>query len=78
MVFPSLRVFFSNKGEAMDCERLEDIKAAIQKLPAQEFRTPASWIADYQQERWGGEIEQDLKSGRLDKLIKSALDDIKN
>ncbi len=62
----------------MDCERLEDIKAAIQRLPAQQFRTLASWIADYQQERWDGEIEQDLKSGRLDKLIKSALDDIEN
>ena len=28
--------------------------------------------------RWDGEIEQDLKSGRLDKLIKSALNDIKD
>ncbi len=62
----------------MDCERLEDIKAAIQKLPAQEFRTLALWIADYEQKRWDGEIEQDLKSGRLDKLIKSALNDIKD
>jgi len=62
----------------MDCERLEDIKAAIQRLPAKEFRTLAAWMADYEQERWDGEIERDLKSGRLDELIKSALDDIKN
>ncbi len=62
----------------MDCERLEDIKVAIQRLTAQEFRTLASWIADLQQEKWDGEIEQDLRSGRLDKLIKSALNDIKN
>jgi hypothetical protein len=78
IVIAAFRPFFSIKGEAMGCVRLEDIKAAIQRLPAQEFRTLASWIADYEQERWDGEIEQDLQSGRLDKLIKSALDDIKN
>jgi hypothetical protein len=62
----------------MERERLEDIKAAIQRLPVQEFRTLATWIADYEQDRWDGEIEGDLKSGKLDKLIKSALNDIKN
>jgi hypothetical protein len=62
----------------MNCERLEDIKAAIQRLPAQGFRSLASWIADYEHERWDSEIEEDLKSGRLDKLIKSALSDIEN
>jgi len=62
----------------MNSERLEDIKAAIQRLPAQEFHTLASWIADYEQERWDAEIENDLKSGKLDKLIKSAIDDIQS
>ena len=61
----------------MNCERLEDIKAAIQRLPAGEFQSLALWIADYEQGRWDGQIEDDLESGRLDKLIKSALDDIK-
>ncbi len=78
MVLSHLRAFLSLKEEDMDCERLEGIKAAIQSLQAQEFRTPASWIADYEQESWYGETEQDLKSGRLDKLIKSASDNIKN
>ena len=78
MVFLLLWAIFSIEGEAMECQRLEDIKAAIQRLPIQELRTLATWIADYEQGRWDGEIEGDLKSGRLDKLIKSALNDIKN
>ncbi|MFZ2446533.1 MAG: hypothetical protein WAW37_09250 [Syntrophobacteraceae bacterium] len=62
----------------MNCERLEDIKSTIQRLPDQEFRRLALWIADYEQERWDSEIEEDLKSGRLNKLIQSTLDDIQN
>jgi hypothetical protein len=60
----------------MNNSQLEDIKKAIQKLPSNDFHRLLVWLADYEQEKWDAEIEGDLKAGRLDGLISSALKDI--
>lgn len=62
----------------MNCERLEDIKVAIKRLPANDLESLVAWLSDYEQEIWDREIERDLKAGRLDSLIQSALKDIEN
>ena len=62
----------------MNSSRLENIKASIAELPPGEFRALTSWIADYEQEMWDVEIEEDLKLGKLDALVEAALQDINN
>ena len=50
-----------------------DIEKAITSLPLQEARTVADWLQEYLEEQWDRQIEQDAKSGKLDKLAAQAL-----
>ena len=45
---------------------VEEIEAAIERLPKSELADLASWFADFQAGEWENQIEQDLESGRLD------------
>ncbi len=53
-----------------------EIKKAIQELSAEDFSSLMHWIAEYRNEMWDRQIGEDYKSGRLNKLICSALADI--
>jgi hypothetical protein len=55
---------------------VEDIEFAIAKLPPDQFARFAAWFAEYQAEQWDRQIEQDLRSGRLDSVIQKAREDI--
>lgn len=47
---------------------LDQIKAEVAKLPAQDVRQLAQWLAGVLSDRWDQEIEADARTGRLDKL----------
>jgi hypothetical protein len=55
---------------------LPEIEAAIKKLPEGDIRQLAVWLQDYLDEIWDEQIEADLVSGKLNKLIAKAETDI--
>jgi len=57
---------------------IEQIEAAILKLPASDYQKLVQWLLylDYQRwskQRWSKQIEQDIISGKLDTLAQEAL-----
>ncbi|MBW4417751.1 MAG: hypothetical protein KME13_00820 [Myxacorys californica WJT36-NPBG1] len=57
--------------------RLE-VESAIKQLPKEEARNLAKWLQEYLDELWDQQIEADLASGKLDRLIAQAEADIAN
>jgi hypothetical protein len=55
--------------------RLE-VESAIKQLPESEVRALANWLQDYLDEMWDRQIEADLASGKLDRLIPQAEEDM--
>lgn len=54
---------------------VEDITAAIERLPAEDVARVHAWLTDYAERLWDEQIERDEKGGRLDSLIERALED---
>jgi len=54
-----------------------EIENALRTLPLQDARSVADWLQDYLDEQWDRQIEQDAKSGKLDKLAEEALAEYK-
>ena len=54
-----------------------EIENALRALPVQDARTVADWLQEYLDERWDRQIQQDAKSGKLDKLAEEALAEYK-
>jgi hypothetical protein len=57
--------------------RLE-VESAIKQLPETEVRELAKWLQEYLDNMWDQQIEADLASGKLDRLIAQAEADIAN
>lgn len=55
--------------------RLE-VESAIKRLPEDEVRDLAKWLQEYLDEMWDRQIEADLTSGKLERLIARAEEDI--
>ncbi len=55
---------------------LSDIEVAIKQLPEEDVRELSAWIQKYLDERWDQQMEADVASGKLDKLIARAEADI--
>jgi flagellar motor switch protein FliG len=53
--------------------KLEKIEQAIAELRPEDVQALADWLAEYQADLWDRQIEQDSKSGLLDKLVETAL-----
>jgi hypothetical protein len=55
---------------------VKEIETAIAELPASDVAELAAWFEKFHAELWDAQIEQDLKSGRLDSLLKEAEQDL--
>ncbi len=53
-----------------------EIEDAIQKLPSEKAWEVAKWLQEYLDAQWDEQIEEDVRSGKLDKLIAKAKADI--
>ena len=60
------------KGKAMS--KVDDLKTEIERLPSEEFTELVRWLSEMDWERWDKEIEADSKTGKLDFLVREALD----
>jgi hypothetical protein len=52
---------------------VEQIEAAIQKLPREDFFHLHEWVKDRFDDEWDKQFEEDAKSGRLDRVAQEAL-----
>ena len=52
---------------------VEQIEEAIQKLPREEFFRLRDWMRDRFDDEWDKQIEEDVRSGRLDRVAQDAL-----
>jgi len=50
-------------------DRVEEIEAAIERLPPDEFRRIARWLLDRDQKRWDDQMDADSAAGKLDFLF---------
>jgi hypothetical protein len=55
---------------------LPEIETAIKQLPESDIRQLAIWLQEYLDEIWDKQIEADVASGKLNRLIAKAEADI--
>ena len=54
--------------------KVEKLKSEIERLPKDEFAELVRWLSEKDWERWDKEIEADSEGGKLDFLVREALD----
>ena len=54
---------------------IKEIESAIAQLPPSELAELARWFEEFQAQVWDERLEQDMKDGRLDSLLKQAEQD---
>jgi hypothetical protein len=57
--------------------KLEEIQRDIEKLSREDVFKLSEWLAEYFEDLWDRQIEEDAKAGRLDKLAAKAIEEIK-
>jgi len=56
---------------------VEELEKAITKLSSKERARLLKLLEEMDADEWDRQIEEDAKNGKLDKLAKQALDDVK-
>lgn len=54
--------------------RLEELERAVTALTAEEYREFRQWFLERDWAQWDQQIEEDARAGRLDFLIREALE----
>jgi hypothetical protein len=54
--------------------KVDELKTEIERLPENEFTELVRWLSEKDWGRWDQEIEADSESGKLDFLVREALD----
>jgi hypothetical protein len=54
---------------------VQEIEKAVQHLSRQDLERFRKWFEEYEAQVWDNQIEQDAKSGKLDKLADKAIAD---
>jgi hypothetical protein len=57
---------------------VKEIETAISQLPPAEVAELADWFEQFHEQLWDAQIEQDLKSGRLQSLLDEAKQDLES
>jgi hypothetical protein len=53
-------------------DRVEEIEAAIDGLPLEEYRRIVQWLRVREEQRWDEQMERDSSAGKLDFLFEEA------
>ena len=56
---------------------VQELEENVAQLSRPELSAFARWFEEYLADEWDRQIEEDARSGRLDKLMQDATDDIK-
>ncbi len=54
--------------------KVDELKAEIEGLPEEELTELVRWLSEKDWEKWDKEIESDSEAGKLDFLVREALD----
>jgi hypothetical protein len=54
--------------------KVDELKTEIERLPENEFTELVRWLSEKDWGRWDQEIEADSEAGKLDFLVREALD----
>lgn len=54
--------------------KVDELKTEIEKLPPEEFSQLVRWLTEKDWESWDREIEADSENGKLEFLVREALD----
>jgi len=57
--------------------RVDELKTAIEELPDEEYIELRKWFSEKDWKKWDEKIYKDSESGKLDFLVKEAMDDKK-
>lgn len=57
---------------------VKEIETAIAQLPPAKVAELAEWFEEFHAQIWDRQLEQDLKAGRLDSLLKEAEKDLES
>ena len=60
------------KGGTMS--KVDELKTEIESLPKEEFSELVRWLSEKDWETWNKELEADSEAGKLDFLVREALD----
>ncbi len=60
--------------EVLRMTKLEDLEIAVASLSAKEYGEFRRWCLERDWEEWDRQIEGDLRAGKLDFLVKEALE----
>ena len=55
--------------------KVDDLKTEIDRLPQEEFAELVRWLSEKDWEQWDKEIEADSAVGKLDFLVREALEE---
>jgi len=54
--------------------KVDELKSEIERLPKEEFTELVRWLSEKDWGRWDKEIEADSEAGKLDFLVREALE----
>jgi len=60
--------------EGLSMTRLEELERAVTALTAEEYREFRQWFLERDWAQWDQQIEEDARAGKLDFLIREALE----
>ncbi len=58
-------------------DKIEEIKSSIESLSKEDFAHLRDWFFERDWEQWDKQIEKDSESGKLDFLVREALEEKK-
>jgi hypothetical protein len=65
----------ANEGKEFGMSKVEQIQAAIEALSEDEYARLRKWFSERDWKKWDRQIERDAESGKLDFLVKEALEE---
>ena len=57
---------------------VEELERAVAELPPEKLAKFEAWFGKFMADAWDKQIEQDAKSGKLDKLFEESMEDFKS
>ena len=57
-------------NETSQTMNMEEIKEAVKNLSREDLGVFRKWFWEFDQERWDEEIEEDVKAGRFDSILR--------
>lgn len=56
---------------------VQEIEKAIARLPENDLTALREWFDEFEAKMWDNQFEEDVKSGKLEKLANQAIDDFR-